>query len=164
MNKTKVTLNLKPLYNKYSKILILGSMPSITSRNNNFYYANKYNRFWKIINNLFNTNLTTNIEKINYLLNKNIALYDIIKECTITNSSDSTISNIKLTNIETIIKNTNIKHVFCLGKLTYKLFNKYFSYLNIPYTYLPSPSSANASYSLDKLIEIYSIIKEKLDN
>ncbi len=63
MNKTKVTLNLNPIYNKNSKILVLGSMPSITSRKNNFYYANKNNRFWKIINILFNTNLNTKIEK-----------------------------------------------------------------------------------------------------
>ena len=158
MNNKKVKLNLKPIYNKNSKILILGSMPSITSRNNNFYYAHKYNRFWKIINIIFKTNLYTNEDKKLFLLNNNIALYDIIKECEITNSSDSTIKNIKLTNIEFIIKNSKIKNVFCLGKLTYKLFDKNFSCLNIPFFYLPSPSSANATYSLNKLVENYKII------
>ena len=164
MNKTKVILNLKPIYNKESKILILGSMPSIISRNNNFYYANKNNRFWKIINNLFKTNLNTSIEKTDFLINNNIALYDIIKECMIINSNDSTISNIKLTNIKNIIKNSKIKHVFCLGTLTYKLYKNNFSYLNIPFYYLPSPSSRNANYSLKKLINMYSIIKEKLNS
>lgn len=161
-NINKVKLNLKPIYNKNSKILILGSMPSIISRNNKFYYANKNNRFWKIINNLFNTSLINTKEKIEFLITNNIAIYDIIEECEIKNSSDSSIKNIKLTDIEKIIKNSNIKCVFCLGKLTYKLYNKNFKYLNINYYYLPSPSSANASYSLEKLIKKYKIIKEKL--
>ena len=80
---------LKPIYNENSKILILGSMPSIISRENNFYYANKTNRFWLIINNIFNTNLNTNEEKENFLLKNNIALFDMIKSCEITGSSDS---------------------------------------------------------------------------
>ena len=141
---------LKPIYNKYSKILILGSMPSITSRNNNFYYSHKQNRFWPIINILFNVNLNTTEEKQEFLLKNNIALFDMIKECVITNSSDSSIKN--------------IKYIFCEGKLSYNLYKKYYNNLNIDYFYLPSTSSANASYSLDKLVSIYKIIKEKLDN
>ena len=160
----KVTHTLKPIYNKNSKILILGSIPSIKSRENNFYYANKYNRFWNIINILFKTNLITNKEKEEFLLNNNIALFDVIKECDIKGSSDSSIKNIKVNNIEEIIDNTNIKYVFLTGKTSYNLYQKYFSNLDIEYYYLPSPSSANASYSLEKLVEYYKIIKEKLDN
>ena len=163
-NKTKVKLNLKPIYNKDSKVLILGSMPSVISREKEFYYYNKNNRFWKILNILFNKTLITKEEKTNFLLNKHIALYDIIQECYITNSSDSSITCIKLTNIEKIINNSKIKYIFCLGRLTYNLYNKNFTYLNLNYYYLPSPSSANASYSLEKLIIEYNIIKEKLDN
>ena len=129
--RNKVILNLKPIYNKNSKILILGSIPSITSRKNNFYYSHKNNRFWKIISYIFNYKFTTIQEKTQFLLKNKIALYDIIKECTIINSNDSTISNIKLTDIKTIIKNSKIKEVFCLGKLTYNLYKKNYNNLNI---------------------------------
>jgi len=155
---------LKPIFNKNSKILILGSIPSIKSRENNFYYANKQNRFWIILNSLFNTNLNTNKEKIEFLLKNNIALYDVIKECEIQGSSDSSIKNIKVNNIQLIINNSNIKYIFLTGKKAYTLFKKYFKNLNIEYYYLLSPSSANATYTLDKLINKYKIIKEKLDN
>lgn len=159
----KVKHNLKPIYNSNSKVLILGSIPSITSRNNNFYYAHKQNRFWKIMSILFNIKFKSNEEKNFFLLKNNIALYDIIDECEINNSSDSSIKNIKITNIENIINKSKIKYVFCDGRLTYNLFKKHYDYLNIEYYYLPSTSSANAYYSLEKLLKIYKIIKEKLE-
>ena len=154
---------LKPIFNENSKILILGSIPSVKSRKNNFYYANKQNRFWNIINILFNQNLITNKEKEKFLLNNNIALFDVIQECDINGSSDSSIKNIKVNNIEKIINESKIKYIFLTGKTAYNLYKKYFNNLNIEYYYLPSPSSANASYSLNILVKEYSIIKEKLD-
>lgn len=155
---------LKPIYNKNSKILILGSIPSIKSRENNFYYAHKQNRFWNVLNILFKTDLKTNEEKIEFLLTKNIALFDVIKECDINGSSDSSIKNIKVNDLEYIINNSNIKYIFLTGKTAYNLYKKYFNNLNIDYYYLPSPSSANATYSREKLVDEYKIIKEKLDN
>ena len=154
--------NLKPIYNKYSKILILGSIPSIVSRENNFYYANKQNRFWKIMSTLFGKELDTIDKRIDFLLENNIALFDVIKECEIIGSSDSSISNIIVNDIDSIVKSTNINYIFCTGKTAFNLFNKYFSNLNIKCFYLPSPSSANATYSLDKLVEEYKIITEGL--
>lgn len=155
---------LKPIYNEYSKVLILGSIPSIKSRENNFYYANKQNRFWNIINTLFNVKLKTNEEKREFLLNNNIALFDVIKECEINGSNDSSIKNIKINNIEKIINKSNIKYIFLTGKTAYNLYKKHFNNLKIDYYYLPSPSSANATYLLNDLIKEYSIIKEKLIN
>lgn len=160
----KVKHTLKPIYNKFSKVLILGSMPSIISRENNFYYAHKTNRFWKILSILFNTELKTNTDKENFLLNNNIAIFDMIEECDITGSSDSSVKNIKVNNLIPIIKNSNIKYIFCTGKLSYNLYQKYYKDLNLECFYLPSPSSANATYSLEKLLNEYKIIKEKLDN
>lgn len=160
----KVKHTLKPIYDSNSKILLLGSIPSTTSRNNNFYYAHKQNRFWKILNILFNTELNTIEEKKKFLLKNNIALFDMIKECTITGSSDSSIKEIKINDIKKIIDNSKIKYIFCEGKLSYNLYQKHYSNLNIEYYYLPSTSSANASYSLEKLVSIYRIIKEKLEN
>ena len=160
----KVKHTLKPIYNEFSKILILGSMPSTISRENNFYYAHKTNRFWKILSILFNTNLKTNTDKENFLLNNNIAIFDMIEECDITGSSDSSVKNIKVNNLIPIIKNSNIKYIFCTGKLSYNLYQKYYKDLNLECFYLPSPSSANATYSLERLLNEYKIIKEKLDN
>ncbi len=160
----KVKHILKPIYNEQSKVLILGSMPSIISRENNFYYAHKTNRFWKILSILFNTELKTNTDKENFLLNNNIAIFDMIKECDINGSSDSSIKNIKINNLKPIIKNSKIKYIFCTGKLSYNLYQKYYKDLNLECFYLPSPSSANATYSLEKLLTEYKIIKEKLDN
>lgn len=154
--------NISPIYNEYSKILILGSMPSIVSRNENFFYAHKQNRFWKILSMLFETNFYNKQDKINFLLENNIAMYDVIKECNIKGSSDSSITNVKVNDIESIINNSNIEYVFCTGKTSYNLFQKYFSHLNIKFFLLPSPSSANATYSLEKLINEYKIIKEVL--
>ncbi len=160
----KVKHTLKPIYNEQSKVLILGSMPSIISREYNFYYAHKTNRFWKILSILFNTELKTNTDKENFLLNNKIAIFDMIEECDITGSSDSNIKNIKINNLKPIIKNSNIKYIFCTGKLSYNLYQKYYKDLNLECFYLPSPSSANATYSLERLLNEYKIIKEKLDN
>lgn len=158
----KAIHNIKPIFDKNSKILILGSMPSISSRECKFYYANKYNRFWKIIESLFNISLKNNEDKIKFLLDNNIAIFDMIKECDIVGSSDSSIKDIVLNDIEYIVKNSSIKYIFCTGKTSYNLFIKNFSYLNIKCFCLPSPSSANARYSFDNLLEEYNIIKKCL--
>ena len=157
-----MTINhpLKPIYNKNSKILILGSFPSIISRKNSFYYANKNNRFWKIIENIFNIKLISNEDKKSFLLNNHIALWDIIKSCEINSSSDISIKNVIPNDINKIIDETNIKYIFVTGKIALKYFNKFFT--NITPIYLPSPSSANATYTLDKLINEYKIIIDYL--
>ena len=170
--------NLKPIYNEKSKILILGSMPSTISRIENFYYANKKNRFWPIMETLFNISLTTQTQKEDFLLQKNIALWDVIKECDIDNSKDSSIKNVIPNNIQKLVDNSQITIIFTTGKISYNLYNKYLKdQLNIPAIYLPSPSSANANYSLDLLIKEYKIkalitkdsgeeggMKEKIDS
>ena len=154
---------LKPIYNDKSKVLILGSFPSVISRDNNFYYANPTNRFWKVLESLFNIKLNTNEEKTSILLKNNIALWDVIASCDIHMSSDSSIKDIVPNDITKIIKNSNIKYVFVNGKMAYKLYNKYLlNRVNIEAIYLPSTSSANARYSLEKLITSYSIILEYL--
>lgn len=151
--------NLKPIYNEKSKILILGSMPSTISHIENFYYANKKNRFWPIMETLFNISLTTQTQKEDFLLQKNIALWDVIKECDIDNSKDSSIKNVIPNNIQKLVDNSQITIIFTTGKISYNLYNKYLKeQLNIPAIYLPSPSSANANYSLDLLIKEYKII------
>ena len=159
----KVEHTLKPIYNKDTKILILGSIPSVVSRKNNFYYSHKTNRFWKIMETLYSTNLNTIEEKTNFLLLNNIGLYDMIKSCEINGSDDSSLKNIEVNDIEEIVKNTNIKYIFLTGKASYNLYEKYFKNLNVEYFYLPSTSTRNAHYKFEDLLNIYKIIKEKND-
>ena len=153
--------NLKPIYNSESKVLILGTMPSVKSREAAFYYANPQNRFWKIMANLFNTILENNSDKEKCLLDNKIALWDVIKSCDIKGSSDASIKNVVVNNLDIVIKNAHINAIFCTGNKAYKYYSKYFNY-DIPCFLLPSPSGANARYSLDDLIEKYGDIKKYL--
>lgn len=155
----KVIHNIEPIYNKDSKILILGTMPSKISRENNFYYANPNNRFWKIISKLFNIEFKDNNDKKEFLLKNHIALWDVIKSCDINGSADSSIKNVIVNDIDLIIKNSQIKNIYCTGKKSYKLFIKLFPQYISMTTFLPSSSSANATYSLEKLIKEYEIVK-----
>ena len=158
----KIIHPLEPIYDYNSKILILGTMPSVISREKNFYYANPQNRFWLIMATLFTKNLDNNEERKKFLLDNHIALWDVIKSCEITGSSDASIKNIKVNNIKKLIKETKIKYIFCTGKKAYNTLLKY-QKLNVPTFYLPSPSSANAAFSLPRLVAEYQIIKDYLE-
>ena len=116
----------KPIYDKNSEILILGSIPSIISRENNFYYGNDKNRFWKLISTIFNEEYpVSNEDKKNIILKNNLALFDVVKSCSIKNSSDSSISNVKINDINSIINNSNIKKIIFNGNKAYELYLKY---------------------------------------
>lgn len=159
----KVFHNLNPIYNKDSKILILGSIPSITSRQENFYYAHPTNRFWKILSHLFNEKLDNQKEKINFLHKYHIALWDTIATCEIDNSKDSSIKNIIPNNIKMIIHKTKITTIFVTGKKALEIYNKYiYPQTLIKAFYLSSPSSANAQKNFLSLTNEYKIIKHKL--
>lgn len=153
----KVVHPFEAVYNNDSKILILGSFPSVKSREINFYYGHPQNRFWKILENIYNEKIDNNIErKKEFLLRNNIALWDTIKSCEITGSSDSSIKNAIPNDIENLIHTTNIKAIFCNGNTSYKLFMKYFKdKINIPIICLPSSSPANAKFSLIDLTKIW---------
>lgn len=157
---------LKPIYNKDSIVLILGSFPSVISRKNNFYYSNPKNRFWKILGIIFNEeNLTTNKEKIDFLLNNNIALFDVIKSCEINGSSDSSIKNVIPNDINKLIKNSKVKYIFTNGNKAHELYQKYiFKSTKIVDIKLPSTSPANCQKDIEKkLIEHYRKIKAILE-
>lgn len=157
---------LKPIYNKDSIVLILGSFPSVISRKNNFYYSNPKNRFWKILGIIFNEeNLTTNEEKIDFLLNNHIALFDVIKSCEINGSSDSSIKNVIPNDINKLIKNSKVKYIFTNGNKAHELYQKYiFKSTKIVDIKLPSTSPANCQKGIEeKLIEHYKKIKAILE-
>ena len=153
-----VTHELSPIYDNHSKILILGTIPSVKSREVGFYYAHPSNRFWTILEHLFNTKLATKEDKIKFLHDNHIALWDVFKSCDIHASSDASIKNYELNDINMITKIANIQAIFCTGKTAYNNLIKNYKTTR-PIFCLPSPSSANATFKLDNLIEKCAIIK-----
>ena len=157
MNRVEHTLD--PIYNKHSKTLILGSMPSITSRAKMKYYGHPTNRFWSIMEQLYNCKIE-NWQK--FILDHNLALWDVIESCDIDSSSDASIKNVKVNDIEKILRETEIQNIFVLGKTAFNLYKKYvYPKTKIEAICLSSPSSANASKKLVNLVDEYKIIKEK---
>ena len=142
------------------KILILGSVPSVKSVENNFYYMHPKNRFWKVLSALLGEDLySADIpSRKRVLLAHNIALYDSVEECDISGSSDSKISNVIPADIPKLIDGTNISRIFCNGAASYANLLKYHPQLEPITTKLPSTSPANAACSLEKLIEHWKTI------
>ncbi|MDO4199073.1 MAG: DNA-deoxyinosine glycosylase [Erysipelotrichaceae bacterium] len=150
----------KPVYDKNSKILILGSFPSVISRKNEFYYGNSNNRFWKLMSYLFDEEISDSIDdKKEFLLRNHIALWDVIESCDINGSSDSSITNVKVNDIKSIIDNTKIDIIYTNGKKASELYNKYvYPVTGIKDMCLPSTSSANAGYHFKDLVKEYEMI------
>ena len=146
-----------PIYDDNSKILILGSFPSVKSRAEGFYYGHPRNRFWKILAAVWKKEEPkTTQEKKEFLLQNGIALYDVIEECDIIGSSDSSIKNVVPSDLTPIFKASKIKAVFTNGKTADRLYQKYQQAKNDRASVcLPSTSPANAAFSLEKLIEIW---------
>ena len=149
------------VYDENSEILILGSFPSVKSREAGFFYGHPQNRFWKVTAAVFNEDVPERIEeKREFLLRNHIALWDVIESCEITGSADSSIKNVKANNIGKVLKNTRISLIFVNGKTAEKLYNKYvFPVLGKECICLPSTSPANAAWNLDKLIGEWKIIR-----
>lgn len=143
-----------PFYDEDSRILILGSFPSVKSREAKFYYGHPQNRFWKIIPAVFNeeAELDTLEKKKNFLKAHHIALWDAIEKCDIIGSSDASIRNVVPTDLNSILKDSHIERIFVNGKTSEKYFNKYQNLTGRTAITLPSSSPANAAYSLERLI------------
>lgn len=142
-----------PLYNESSEILILGSFPSVKSREEQFFYGHPQNRFWKVISAVFNDNIPrTTEEKIAFLLKNKIALWDVIASCEIEGSSDSSIKNVIPNDISVILENSAVRRILVNGKASEKYYNKYIKRVTgTEAVLLPSTSPANAKWTLEKL-------------
>ena len=153
-----------PLYDKNSKILILGSFPSVKSREQMFFYGHKQNRFWRVTAAVLNDCVPETIEqKREFLHLHRIALWDVIASCEIEGSSDSSIKNAVANDISPILENSDIAKIFVNGKTAEKYYNKYIlPKIRKTAICLPSTSPANAAYSMEKLVEKWSVIKEFL--
>ena len=150
----------EPVYDKASEILILGTLPSVKSRENNFYYGHKQNRFWKVLATLLKEPVPDTIEeKKAMLLAHRIALWDVIQSCEIEGSSDASIRNVIPNDLSEILKTADIQVIYTNGGKAYELYQKYIFPVNgIKADKLPSTSPANAGYSLERLKEAWSKI------
>ena len=161
---THVIHKIPPVYNKNSQILILGSFPSVKSREGRFFYHHKQNRFWKVLSTIVNDVLPEAIdEKKDFLLKNHIAVWDVIASCDIEGSSDSSIKNAVPNNFSDILKAAPIRKIYTNGGTAYKLYHKYCEKVTgIKAMKLPSTSPANASYSLDRLISEWKVIADQI--
>ena len=159
---TACTHTFPPFINRDSEILILGSFPSVASREAHFYYMHPQNRFWPVLSFIYKEPVKTLEDKKRLLIKHHIALYDVIEACTITGSSDSSIKDVQPADLEELIKNTRINRIYCAGKKAYHLYLKYQSpkepLKEIPVYCLSSTSPANAAKSIEELIKEWSMI------
>ncbi len=160
MDATHVIHPFEPICDINCRILILGSFPSVKSRETSFYYGHKQNRFWKVLSFIYNAKEPISIEeKTNFLLDNHTAIWDVIKSCDIIASSDSSIKNVTVNDIAFLCKQFNINKIFANGKTSADLYNRYiYPTSDIPIVQLPSTSPANAAYSLERLIEAWKVI------
>lgn len=166
MVEKKITHTIEPIYDENSKILILGTMPSPKSREVGFYYGHSQNRFWPVMANLLSKNgFKDNDDKIKFLKDNKIALWDVLKSCEIKGASDSSIKNPIPNDLDIILDNSNVEAIFTTGKKATELYQKYcFGKTGIDAIYLPSTSAANrARYSYEDLLDEYKVILEYLE-
>lgn len=154
--------NIPPVYDENSAVLILGSFPSVKSREEGFFYGHPQNRFWRVIAAVLGEECPQSIEaKKELLLKHRIALWDVIASCDITGSSDASITNVVPNDISGIIAQSSIKAVFLNGKTAEKLYNKYIAdSVALPAVCLPSTSPANAKWTMERLTEEWKRIAE----
>lgn len=157
MEKNRVRHPFEPVYDAKSNILILGSFPSVASRDQDFYYGHKQNRFWKMLAAIYDDFVpTTILEKKQLLLTHHLALWDVILECEVQGSSDASITHAVPTDIANMIAESNIQKIVINGNKAYQIFKKYHKQdITIPVIPLPSTSPANAKFTLELLCSIW---------
>ena len=151
-----------PLSGPDSRVLILGSFPSVKSREQNFFYGHPPNRFWKVIAALYNREIPmTILEKRALILDNGLALWDSIASCVITGSSDSSIRDVHANDLRIILDNSPIERIYCNGRKSHEMYEKYIlPTIGREAVCLPSTSPANAQWSLEKLIAAWAVIRE----
>lgn len=162
MEYERLSHTVDPVFDRNSKILILGTFPSIKSRESGFFYGHPQNRFWRVLARICGSACPVSIdEKKQMLLNNHIVLWDVINTCDIAGSADSTIVNVMPNDLSVIRNTANIQQIFVNGKKAEELYKKFLEkQTGIKAICLPSTSPANASWSEDRLVDSWSVIKE----
>lgn len=150
-----------PVFDQQSRVLILGTFPSVKSRENQFYYGHPQNRFWKVLAGLFEEEVPDQVtEKKAFLLRNHIAIWDVIESCDIIGSSDSSIRNVVPCDLEQVLLKAPIRQIFANGGKAYDLYKKH-SYPQIKREIikLPSTSPANAAFQMERLLESWRVVR-----
>ena len=150
-----------PFFDDKSSILILGSFPSVKTREVGFFYGHPQNRFWKVLSSIYDEDLPATIEeKKNFLTRNHVALWDVLYSCDIVGSSDSSIRNASTNDISIILNAADIKAIYVNGKSAYKYYQQFLlPKVNRSAICLPSTSPANAAWTLNKLVDAWKCIK-----
>ena len=151
-----------PLFGAESRILILGSFPSVKSREQQFFYGHPQNRFWKVVAAVFEETVPATIEeKKKLILGHRLALWDSIASCVITGSSDASIREVRPNDLRIILDHCRIRRIYCNGRKSHEMYERYiFPETGREAVCLPSTSPANAQWSLEKLTEAWSVLKD----
>lgn len=146
-----------PVFDENSRLLVLGSFPSVKSRAQGFYYGHPQNRFWKVLAAICECEVPKTIEeKKELLLTNHIAVWDVIDSCDIIGSSDSSIKNVIPADIAGLLKKTEVTRIYCNGKTAGNLYDKFCKeHTGIEAVVLPSTSPANAAFSPERLVEVW---------
>ena len=154
-----------PVYDAKSEILILGSFPSVKSRENMFYYGHPQNRFWRVLAAVYKSDLPQSVdEKVRFLLEHHIALWDVIAECDIAGSSDSSIKNVVPAELSVILDHAPIRTIYANGAKAYDLYQKYtYPVTGRDIRKLPSTSPANVAFQMERLLGAWQEILKKHD-
>ncbi|MGI5970719.1 MAG: DNA-deoxyinosine glycosylase [Oscillospiraceae bacterium] len=154
----------EPVYNGDSRVLILGTFPSVKSRANMFYYGHPQNRFWRVLAMVFGCAEPQSVEeKKEFLLRHGVAIWDVVGSCEIEGSSDSSIRNVSPNDIGAVLAGSSISRIYANGRAAERIYNRYI----LPVTGksivpLPSTSPANAMFSLERLAREWRIIKQNM--
>ncbi|MBR3165554.1 MAG: DNA-deoxyinosine glycosylase [Lachnospiraceae bacterium] len=163
MNCERIIHPIPPFYDRDSRILVLGSFPSIKTRESGFFYGHPQNRFWKLMTALFGEEKVpvTKEEKQAFAARHHIALWDSIHACDIVGSSDSSIRNVEPNDIRVILDAADIRMIITNGKKSHEIYRKYcMEFTGREDICLPSTSPANAAWTMEKLIQAWSMILE----
>ena len=151
---------IEPVFDERSRVLILGSFPSVRSRAEMFFYGHPQNRFWKVISSIFGEPIPETVEQKRQLLIENrIALWDVIASCEITGSADSSIKNVVPNDLSRILNTAGIERIYVNGKTAQRYYDRYLkNAVQMNAVCLPSTSPANAAWSLDRLVDAWSVV------
>ena len=151
-----------PVFDESSKILILGSFPSVKSREANFFYGHPQNRFWKVLASVFGEEIPVIVdEKREFLLRNHVAVWDVIHACDIVGSSDSSIKNVVANDLSVILDVAKIEQIFVNGKTAEQYYKKYIEKeIGRKAICLPSTSPANAAWKLERLVDVWKQVKD----
>lgn len=161
MKPSFITHPIPPVYDSHSRILILGSFPSVKSREAMFFYGHPQNRFWKVVAAVFGENVPMTVpERRAFLLRNRIAAWDVIASCRITGSSDASIRDVTANDLRPILQEADIEQIYVNGKTAERMYRKYTEPITgRPCVCLPSTSPANAAWNMEKLIQAWDKIK-----